>query len=280
MSTLAVAKKEFQDGIRSRVLLGLVVLFAVFMAGAAYFFTQVSPPGTAGSSGNLQSDAIIDSLLTPTYILLPLIGTMVGYKSISGERESGSLKFLLSLPHSRRDIVFGKLIGRSGIVTVAVLVGFSVGGLALSVLADTFEFGDYAALIAVSILLGMVFVSISIAFSSAARSSTMATAGAITLVLVFLFLWQVILALIRYVAIELSLITTSWSQPADWFMFLQQLNPTTAFTAVVHALSDGAGSSLSNPPFYLEQWFGIVILGFWMVVPIGLAYLRFQSTDL
>jgi ABC-2 type transport system permease protein len=284
MSTLAVAKKDFGDGIRSRVLLGLVALFAVFVAGAAYFFTEISPPMEAAPGGNPDAAAVIISLLVPTYILLPVIGTMVGYKAISGERESGSLKFLLGLPHTRRDVVFGKLLGRSGLVAVAVVAGFAVGGVALYALTDAFPLGDYAALTGTAVLLGATFVSIAIAFSSAARSSTVATGGAITLVLLFLFLWQVLLTLVRFAAEELSLIEASASQPPEWFLFFQNLNPTIAFQSAAAALIDTEGggppSVLSDPPFYLEEWFGFVILGFWLVVPIGLAFLRFRGTDL
>lgn len=279
MSTLAVAKKEFHDGIRSRVLAGLTVLFGVFMVGTAYYYTEIAPP--EGIQGDADPQTI--AIMNPTIILLPIIGMMLGYKSISGERESGSLKFLLGLPHTRRDVVCGKLLGRSGIITVSVLVGFAIGGLVLYAFSDAFQIVDFAVLTGVSILLGVVFVSIAIAFSSAVRSSTLATAGAITLVLVFLFLWDVVLTLVGYVAQELSLIEAVQSPPA-WFLFFATLNPTAAYQRGVGFLIDIGGGSLlsgpSDPPFYLEDWFGLVILAFWLVVPLGLAYLRFDRTDL
>lgn len=281
MSTLAVAKKDFRDGIRSRSLIGLVVVFAVFMTGAVYFFTEISSMGSGTSGSNPQTTAIIVSLIVPVYVLLPIIGTMLGYKSISGERESGSLKFLLGLPHTRGDVVFGKLLGRSGVITVAVLVGFAIGGIALGAFTNTFPFADYAGLLGMSILLGWVFISIAIAFSSAVRSSTIATWGAISLVLLFLFLWPILLLLVKYAAQQLSLIGASSAQPPNWFLFLQGLNPTTAFQNAASALiGGGAPISVQNPPFYLEHWFGFVILGFWLVVPIGLSYFRFKRTDL
>lgn len=281
MSTLTVAKKEFQDGIRSRVLAGLTVLFGVFMAGAAYYFTEIAPPEGVQGGAEPQTIAIINSLLIPTYILLPIIGTMLGYKSISGERESGSLKFLLGLPYTRRDVVCGKLLGRSGIITVSVLVGFAIGGLALYALTDAFQLADFAVLTGVSILLGVVFVSIAIAFSSAVRSSTIATAGAISLVLVFSFLWDTVVLLVGYVAQELSLIEAFQSSPPEWLLFFASLNPTAAYQkAVVFLIDSGARSVLADPPFYLEDWFGLVTLAFWLVVPLGLAYLRFDRMDL
>ncbi|WP_247003436.1 ABC transporter permease [Halosolutus gelatinilyticus] len=280
MSALTIAKKEFKDGIRSRSLLVLVPLFGLLMAGAAYFFTEIAP---LGGSDDPRTKTVILSLFVPTYIALPIIGTMLGYKSISGERELGSLKFLLGLPHTRRDVVLGKLAGLSGIMIVAVISGFAVGGVALFTLHGTFRLGDYVALMSVAIVLGVVFVSIAIAFSSAVRSSTVATAGAITLVLIFLFLWDGFLTVVAHFAGELSFVESSTVQSAEWYLFLQYLNPAIAYQGAVAALLDmrgGPTSVLANPPFYLEEWFGFVILAFWLAVPIGLSYLRFRRTDL
>lgn len=43
------------------------------------------------------------------------------YGAILHERNSGSIRFLLGLPNSRRDIVVGKFLGRSGTVAVPLV---------------------------------------------------------------------------------------------------------------------------------------------------------------
>jgi ABC-2 type transport system permease protein len=53
----------------------------------------------------------------------PIVGVVVGYNAVSGGRESGSLKLLLSLPHSRADVVFGKVVGRGAALSLAVFAG-------------------------------------------------------------------------------------------------------------------------------------------------------------
>ncbi|WP_227774041.1 ABC transporter permease [Haladaptatus pallidirubidus] len=35
-----------------------------------------------------------------------------------------------------------------------------------------------------------------------------------------------------------------------------------------------------NIPFYLEEWFMLVILGAWLVVPLTIGYLSFERADL
>jgi ABC-2 type transport system permease protein len=280
MSTITIAKKEFRDGIRSRVLIGLTVLFALFIAGAAYFFTEVSPPEVPASIDS-ETVAVVLSLAYPTYVLLPIVGTLVGYRAIVGERTSGSLKFLLGLPHTRRDVIVGKLLGRSGIVTVAVLVGFVAGAIALYALTDTILVGIFVIYTVVTILLGITFVSIAIAFSSITRSSSVATAGAITLVLVFVFLWRIFLYLVSYAGERLGLIGAARPYP-NWYIFVRDLNPTLAYENVTNVLVDAIrpGTPPANEPFYLDEWFGGVVLAFWLVVPIGIAYLRFRNGDL
>jgi len=51
-------------------------------------------------------------------LFLPLVAIFAGYAAISKERTGGSLKLLLSLPHSRKDVIIGKVVGRCGVVGV------------------------------------------------------------------------------------------------------------------------------------------------------------------
>lgn len=270
MSTLTVAKKDFQDGIRSRSLLLVGGLFTEFMALLTYYIFELTRAPSMRASGS--AEAV--TLLTPVGILVPILGTMLGYKAIVGERESGSLKFLLGLPHTRRDIVVGKLIGRSGVVGVTILVGFAVAGIHFAVLAASFSLAAYALVAGKMVALGIVFVAIAIAFSTAARSATVATWGAVGLAILFSFLWDVVLFIVN-----ISTFDVKGGGP-DWFYLLKRLNPRHAFKAA-SALGRGSGGVARGPaPFYLDPWFGIVILGGWLIVPLGLAYLRFERGDL
>ena len=264
MSTLAVAKKDFQDGIRSRALLVVTGLFTTFIAVLTYFYIEYG--ATAG--GSSQATAVINSLSNPVSIFLPLLGTVLGYKAIVGERESGSLRFLLGLPHTRQDVVVGKLLGRASIVAVTVLIGTVIAGLILVARLGTLPIGAYARFTGTMVVLGIVFVAIAIAFSAATRSATVATWGAVGLVILFAFLWDTVLLIVKgFVVTDID------RSPPEWLFFLKRLNPRNTFDAAVGGIS-------GPTPFYLELWFGIVIFGVWLVVPLGLAYLRFQRGDL
>ncbi|WP_330630472.1 ABC transporter permease [Halocatena halophila] len=274
MSTLTVAKKDFQDAARSRLLAGLIVVFALFQTGIIYWMTQV----TAGGE-SIEMASVLDLMIIPTYILLPIIGTMIGYKSIVGERNSGSLKFLLGLPHSRRDVVLGKFLGRGLLVTVAVLGGFIVGGGLLFASTSSFDPAVFVGYVLTTILLGVTFVAVAVAFSSVTKSTSIATSGAIALVMVFLFLWNVVMMIASELAIRANLMDRlqPGEIPPDWYLFLQNLNPTNAYANVIASL---VGNSSAIDSVFTEDWFGLLVLGGWIVVMVGLALIRFERVDL
>jgi len=110
MSWLVVARKDFEDSIRSRWLIGLTALFVGLVALIAAVSLRLSTGGQTISTNAFLSGNFM-GLLSGT--LVPLIALVIAYNSVSGEWKSGSLKLLLSLPHSRADVVFGKVAGRS-----------------------------------------------------------------------------------------------------------------------------------------------------------------------
>ncbi len=258
MSILLVAKKDFQDAIRSLTLVAVVGAFTAFLAFKTYFEFTMTPMTTTTASDLYQSSANA----------VAVIGTLLGYKSIVGERESGSLKFLLGMPHTRRDVVLGKFIGRAAVVVVTVIVGFVVVSAHYAVLADSPSLTAYAVLVGKLLVPGVVFVAIALAFSAANRSAMVATWGAIVLAIVFAFAWDTVLNMIE------SLMLPPDAAIPNWFHLVTRLNPK-FFYIDANTLELG-----NSAPFYLEPWFGGVIVAGWLLIPLGLAYLLFERSDL
>ncbi|MFD1513816.1 ABC transporter permease subunit [Halomarina rubra] len=278
MSMMAVARKDFRDAARSRRLLALIALFVLFVGGLAYFFADIA--GTGADEGGF---ALVISLLVPTAILLPAIGVLTGYRAVSNERETGSLKILLSLPHSREDVVFGKFLGRSLVVTLAIVVGFAVGGLVLAVLASSFPTVEYVLFTLLTILLGVTFVSIGVGLSSGIESENLVVTIGIGLVILFTLLWQVLLLAAMLILDNFEI--GSAATQADIVTFLAVLSPRQAFLIAFSAITP-ADQNVNAPgganvdAFWLQDWFGFVVLAFWLVVPLALGYLRFRRADL
>lgn len=281
MSVLIVAKKDFRDAIRSRTILLLTLLFAVFTVGGVIAGSQI--PRLIGTRGD-QSLDIVFGLLSPTSLFIPIISLLVGYKAVAGERETGSLKCLLALPHTRRDVVLGKVIGRTGVVTVSILIGFSFGAVALALFSDSLPLVTYFMFTILSILLGLLFVCLSIAISSATASTTRAAWGAFGLYALFQFVWGLLGFLLVFIT------TGSLPLPPvpDWYLLFTRLNPQSAYQNLATALLPGAssvtgalsGGSARRPPFFSQGWFSGVVLALWIIVPLGLGYRSFERADL
>jgi ABC-2 type transport system permease protein len=276
MSWAVVARKDFEDAARSKMLWGITVLFVLATAGVMYAVSAFTDDFTAKQAIGLLSQ--------PATLLVPLAALVVAYLAIAGERESGSIKLLLGLPHTRRDVVLGKLIGRSSIVGVATIIAFIAGAIVLFVQYGSFPVTDFLVQGVVTFIFGMVFVGIAIGFSSMAATRSRAMAGAIGLFFLFELVWSII-PLGVYYLIEGGMPSGADGFP-PWYLLLQLINPTNAYSIAAGFLTDPNAPSLyaelvnGSTPFYLEGWFSLVILAFWLVVPVMLGYWRFERADI
>lgn len=285
MSAIAIAKKDFRDAVRSRGLIVLTVIFVLFTVAGAYIGTAIS--GLLGGEAESTLDLVI-ALQTPASFLVPIIALLIGYGAIAGERESGSLKFLLGLPHTRRDVVFGKVLGRTAVVTVPILLGFAVGIVAIFAFAGSFSPAEYAIFTLLTVLLGFVYVCIGVGLSAMTKSTTRAAVGAFGLLGLFWILWGVIAQLALY------LVSGSvFPEPPipGWYVAFLSLPPGPAYGSALGSVLGEGGLSVASTyegqglieggiPIVAEPWFGFVLLALWAAIPLVLGLLRFDSVDL
>jgi ABC-2 type transport system permease protein len=284
MSWQAVAQKDFRDAIRSRLLIALTVLFALFAVGAAYVVSEIQPPQQAALTGEVTTVFLIIGLAGATAVFIPIVAIAASYRALAGERQSGSLKVLLSLPNSRADVVVGKVLGRAGVVTVALLVGFAVGLVATAALAEAFSALEYIAFVGTSLLFALVFVSIAVGVSAFTASTSRAAYGSFGIFVVFQFLWSVLVQGVVYALNGFSFEgLQQGSTLFDVAQVLQILNPATAYQQgtrwTVRLLAENQEVQ-SASAFYLEPWFGFVIMAIWIILPLAIGYYRFESADL
>ena len=279
MSIAAVAKKDFQDAIRSRLMVAVAVMFVAFTGGGIALANIGGGPISAGIVG------MIATLRGGTVIFIPIIALGIAYRSIAGEQTSGSLKLLLSLPNSRLDVVLGKFLGRTAVVTVAIIIGFISMLLAAALTVD----GNLQAEVIITfmlsaLLLAIVFVSIAVSVSAFTDSTFGAAIGSFSFFILFQFAWRGLIFLIRYLVNGRSLENFP-DQPPDWVEVLTVLNPQTGWSQADRWLVRRVAESQEVPEssadaFYLEPWFGFVVLALWIVVPLVLGYVKFEYSDL
>ena len=304
MSTLSVAKKDFRGARRSRMLWAGAIVLGLIAAFAAY----VSGTQTGASRETVQE--LFQVLTLVLSVVLPIVALVATYLALAGEREGGGIKFLLSLPNTRRDVFVGKLLSRLGIVFGGVLfmyvaaVSVSMtrhGVLPLAVVTGTFV---------MTLLYGSTFVSIALSLSAAAATRSRAIAGAFGsyFVLVILYVFPVVRipAMVKWFHTEIL----SADPNPDLYNAVHYTSPYLAYRKGVNlvlpeelqqsvfissheraagrgaaggaegASGDVAASAASELPVYLTDEFSLIILGVWFVVPLLVGYWLFEGADL
>lgn len=299
-SVRAVAKKDFQDSVRSWMFWGLSIFFFTLLVATtgavSYFGEDIAAQGVT-------TDVLIGFVSEITRLIIPLIALVLGWKAIAGERESGSIKILLSLPHSRKDVLLGKLLGRSAVLSLSLTLGFVLAAAVVAALLGGFDVVDYAGLLAVSVLYGIAYTSIAVSLSSLTRSTTIAGAAMFGVFVLFYVVWNALSTAFRLLAerdvlfFDTVTYTTEFQgqevqveRLPEWAYFLINLDPGEAYGRVLTLVTDVDTVELQAEldaqmfggelPFFLQDWFALLILVFWIVVPIAVALYRFDRVDL
>jgi ABC-2 type transport system permease protein len=281
MSVTAIARKDFQDARGSRalwLLTGLFVLFAAFMVWAFAEFEA----GGVGADPDLAALGFFDFLAASAALFVSITALVVAYKAVAGERDSGSAKLLLGLPHSRRDVVLGKTLGRGVTMAIPVLLGFAVAFAIAFALLGSVNVVDYALFVGVTVLFAFAYVSLMVAVSASVATTSRASALAFGVFVVLELVWNLVATGAVYVANGFAL-PASFAAYPEWYFGLVSFVPSSAYQSAVSAAVSGAttGAGLAGmDAVYLEPWFGFVWLALWATVPLALAYGKFTKADL
>jgi ABC-2 type transport system permease protein len=276
MSWVSVARKDFIDSRRSKGLWALIALYVAVLALAVYV-----APSDVTMTNVLRLIAFVG------IFIIPISALVIAYLAIAGERESGSIKFLLGLPNTRLDIVVGKFVGRSAVVSLGLLLAFAVAAVEGSILLASVDITVLAQFFLLFLFFAVTYIAIAVGLSAACASRSRAMASSVGVFFVFNVLWTIPAispsAALRFVADD----TLGINLSAQVYEFVYLISPPYAFQRAAdlvftqHQLyyfrviaQDAA------VPFYLKKWFMLVILGLWLVVPLTLGYWRFERADL
>lgn len=279
MSWAVVARKDFNDARRSRSLWGLS---AAFLLLALLFATLYAYVPAVTADAEVSSLGLLGFLSAPVAIFVAVAALVTAYKSVAGETESGSGKLLLSLPHTRGDVVLGKVVGRALVLAVPVVIGLAAM-LAVVFVADVpFAATEYALFGAVTMLFVLVYVALFVDLSASTTSTARAATISVLALVGLEFAWDVVPLGAWFVAngfaVPDGLTTGSVEAMPNWVAFLVNLPPSAAYqNAIGGVLSGSLGGA---GPWYLSQWFSLVVLALWAVVPLAVGYRRYQAADL
>lgn len=272
MSWVAVARNDLRGAVRSNGTRVLAAAFLLAFLGLVALLVRVDAASF---------DAYLDLLAPGIALLLPLVGVVLGYDAVVGERESGTAALALSLPHSRAELVAGKVAGGTAVLAGSLAVATLAAGLAMLP-----WFTDIAPLRLLLFALaatvyGAVFLALSTALSMSFESSRKVIGGAFGAYLALVLFWNELVNVL--VVILFRFRGAALLDPPTWATLAKFLSPRTAFGYLVADTLDAG----SPPPLTVEATAEFVTpavaaaaLLAWVLVPLFLGYLRFARGDL
>ncbi|SKA32028.1 ABC transporter permease [Consotaella salsifontis] len=267
----AVTAIEIRLSVRNRWV-ALSTLILVLFALALAFLG--SGPAGASKVGALTLTAA--SLATLSVYLIPLIALLLSYETIAGEVERSTLPLVLATPVRRFEVLTGKFVGHLSVLTLAIVVGYSIAALAVVAVhgADLHGALAWARLIATGVLLGAVFVAIGILVS--ASTARVGTAAAL-----LVGIWLVLIVLYDLALLAGLIVDDGGFFTKSLFPALVIANPGDAFrlynlaalegSAPVAGI-DGLARSLPFPPSL-----ALAALAAWLAAMIAAGLWRFQK---
>ncbi|UQV21737.1 ABC transporter permease [Vibrio sp. J383] len=268
---IAVALKEFQDGIRNRWLVSITCIFALLSIGLSYYGTVAS-----GHIGSPSLSSTIASLSSLSVFIIPLIALLLCYDSFVGEQESGTLLLLMTYPISHSQLLIGKFLGQGSIIALATTLGFGSAAVMLSLISNMpGVFVSFGLFIITSILLGLCFVSLAYLISLLVNEKSKAAGISLILWLFFVIVFDLALLAVLVGGNELltqhSLVQLMMLNPADLFRLVNLSSLSTSDVNGVLAIAISSSYSTSTL---------LLVMMAWVISPLLLALIIFRKKTL
>lgn len=247
---------------------------------AAVLLVQVigRPEGVATRRPQMQF--AVEFVSSGLSLVVPLVGMLASYAALVGERETGSVRFLLGLPNSRDGAFLGKYLSRALVVCLPLVVGLALAGV---VVQFTYRNGSVAGMLglaAVTVPYAMLFVGVGLTASAYADSSNRAVAVVVAVFAVFRAGWPALQSLL------LEGVEQPYPRP-EWFFWVGRVNPINAYVKLTtlfaefeygHPLLEQPGETVSTVA--TTHWFAALVLLAWTVAAPVAGLLYFRRRDL
>jgi len=275
---VSIAKKEIMDNIRNKWIILVASMFAILTLVVSYF-------GSLGTSGWQNLGMTISGMTELGSFLISIVAFMLGYAAIIGEIERGSMSALLSLSASRFEIVVGKWLGLGAVLCFTILVGYGIAGLLIALNVSNVDILKYLAFIGLTMLFGLVFLTVAICFSTIFAKRSTALGGAIFLWFLFNIILPIVLVGLLMTTIDFTQITmASTITVPDWYFVLNLFNPisvySTLITLAIAPVQTSTGSGLIPNPSWYSTGLLLGVLVVWVIVFFTLSVWRFQRKDI
>lgn len=194
-----IAKKEFFDSFKSRTVLIIFGIFLALMIASSvsgvnnyskqldqYQKMQAENQGTEENSiftyfpEPKLTAVVFQEMVTNIGLIGSILAIILGYNAVSGEKERGNLKLLLSYPLYREDVINGKFLGKSGVLVLTLVITSVLSVSVALIMGMNLTASDLVAMVifmGISIVYLITFLGISIFFSTISKNGTSSMLG-------------------------------------------------------------------------------------------------------
>jgi Cu-processing system permease protein len=276
-----IAKKEIMDNIRNKWVIITTIIFVSLTILASY-------AGSIYGSGWQDLSGTISTMSTLVQYLVSIIALILGYSAIIGEIEKGSMNSLLSLPTTRKEIIFGKFIGLGAILSLSILIGFGVAGIIIGLNVDGVNYAEFLFFIAASIFMGLIFLNIGLCLSTVLKKRSTAMGSAIFIWVLFAIIWIFIVSAIIIASGTLqqeNIQTPEDITIPDAYWASNFFNPLSAYSSYIslniESISDMQFDLFGfTAPAYFNSSNLLLSMIIWFISPLAIALWKFEKRDI
>ncbi len=267
---LVIARKEWRSALHSDVFLVMAALFLIMSVASVYIGSSTKGAemkayqdivqlakeqgGEIPAAPEIYPLSILANIVDYIVMIGAVLAIFLGYNAFHAERESGTLRILLTHPVTQRDVVAGKLTGAAGMISAMLAATFLMNLLLFMVTTKLVPTAEEAARLAICLV--MAFVYMMTFYGSALWVSLKAHDGAFAF-LVMMIVWIFITFVIpqfadtqrnfAFAISNLSGMVTKVPSETALSRLISLFSPAAQFTNLGNALLQADG--LASPGF-------------------------------
>jgi Cu-processing system permease protein len=264
-----LAARELRLAVVSRWFVLYTAAFVALSLSVSYVSATIL--GSAGLSGFGRTSA---GLINIVLLIVPLMAMTAGAGSIAGDRERGSLGYLLCQPVRRWELLLSRYFALTAALATSITLGFGLSAIVLAFAGSTAKPQAFLLLVALAVLLAAAMLSVGLLISVLSSRTSVATGIAI-------FLW---LALVFGTDLALMAGTLAGRISIEWLFNLALLSPLQVFKMWSLQSVDATLDVLGPVGLYGQTVHGprltpilATALSAWIVLPLAAAIALFQK---
>ncbi len=231
---LLVLRLDLLGSLRSRWFMGYAAVFMIMTA--MIFMSGVAEGRVMGFTGLTRGLLVF---IQACNIIMPVFVLVTTVRTISGDRESNVLEYLLSFPVSLRSYYFGKFLGRFIVVSAPLILSMLLALIIGAVKGADIPAGLFLLYAGLLVCSALAFLGVGFFISSWVRSQELAVGAAF-------FVW---LFLIAFIDIALIGFMIKSMMPENVIFAAAMLNPVQVFRIGAICLFDPV-LSVTGPASY------------------------------